>query len=354
MSLGLVFCLSIAFAVVPPILYAFLIWWLDWYEREAPRLVIISLIWGAVVAIGVGALAEFVLGLPLQVLFNEKAADFLIVTFAAPVIEELVKGLLLLLILHEVEFDNLTDGIVYGAVIGLGFSLTENVAYFFGAYEEGGALAWLSNILFRSGFCCALHATATAITGAAIGIAKFSRRRSRLGIMALGFTGAIAVHMGWNGFLSLSDLFESGLLAAASIFALPFVVAIVAVLFAWSLRRERRIITTELAAESATGWLPTAHVAILPNLSQRLRPGWLATGIDQSRYVRVCTELAFRRHQIRYVGKRRQAYYEQLVTQLRGEAQRLLGIAMTPSAPSASAVPAPPPPSPPPASPRPD
>lgn len=346
MSPWVVLGLSVAFAAVPALLYAFLIWWIDWYERESPRLVLLSFFWGAIVAAGVGAFLEVALNVPLQVLLSPHAADFLLVTFGAPPIEEAIKGLLLLMILHDTEFDNLTDGIVYGAIIGLGFSLSENVAYFFSAYEEGGALVWLSNILFRSAFCCALHATATALTGAAIGFAKFRGQRSRTGLIACGFAAATAVHIGWNGLLSLGDLLQTGALALLSIMALPLVGAGVGALFLWSLQREQSVIRQELAEEVAAGWLPAPHVEGVADLTHRRRAGWLPAQIDRDQYVRVLTELAFRRYQLRHIPARLRTHYGQLVMQLRSTAQGLLGLSAP--APDATPAPVPAPPTPPP------
>ena len=38
--------------------------------------------------------------------------------------------MLLLFLLVRNEFDNVLDGVVYGAVIGFGFAMTENTLYF--------------------------------------------------------------------------------------------------------------------------------------------------------------------------------------------------------------------------------
>ncbi|MBI4366209.1 MAG: PrsW family intramembrane metalloprotease [Deltaproteobacteria bacterium] len=326
MSLGLLIAASVAFAVVPPFLYAFLIWWCDWYERESPGLVIAAFLWGAFGAAGIGAVCEFLLDIPVQWLFQPSAADFLVITFAAPVIEEMAKGAILLLLLYSTEFDNLTDGIVYGAIIGLGFSLTENIAYFIDTYLRGGALAWLGNILFRSAFCCALHATATAVAGAAIGAAKFSRRRSRWFLIPAGFLLAILVHMGWNGFLSLADVFDSPFLSFVSLAALPMVGIALGLLFWWSLRRERAVIRAELAAEVQSGWLPERHIALLINLSDRHIAETPPPPADRPQYLRTLTELAFRRMQARLVPAEERAAYERMVAALRERAMALLGV----------------------------
>ena len=49
----------------------------------------------------------------------------------APLVEESLKGLAVLLImwLLRAEFDDVRDGIVYGALVGLGFSISEYGLY---------------------------------------------------------------------------------------------------------------------------------------------------------------------------------------------------------------------------------
>ena len=53
----------------------------------------------------------------------------------APLIEEPAKALCLLALYRSREFDNATDGFVYGAAAGLGFGMTENFFYFGGPKE---------------------------------------------------------------------------------------------------------------------------------------------------------------------------------------------------------------------------
>ena len=50
----------------------------------------------------------------------------------APIVEEVGKGLglLLLFVTARRAFDGPVDGVVYGALIGAGFALTENIQYF--------------------------------------------------------------------------------------------------------------------------------------------------------------------------------------------------------------------------------
>ena len=61
----------------------------------------------------------------------------------APVDEELYKGagLVIIYLMARSEFDSVMDGLVYGAMIGLGFQVVENVQYFMLAAGESGGRA---------------------------------------------------------------------------------------------------------------------------------------------------------------------------------------------------------------------
>jgi protease PrsW len=57
----------------------------------------------------------------------------------APVVEELAKCFALLVLFRELkdEFDGVVDGVVYAAMVGLGFAMIENVQYYGAAISEG-------------------------------------------------------------------------------------------------------------------------------------------------------------------------------------------------------------------------
>ena len=63
---------------------------------------------------------------------------------SAPLIEEIAKalGVLAVFWLLRAEFDNMRDGIVYGALIGLGFNWYEAALYVVQTYAEHGRAAF--------------------------------------------------------------------------------------------------------------------------------------------------------------------------------------------------------------------
>ena len=89
-----------------------------------------------------------------------------------PIIEEIAKGLGLLLFLWLLrsEFDGPRDGFIYGVLIGLGFTWLETAVYIATGFEESGSIAWgfqLSSRYALAGLNG--HALYTSITGTFIG-----------------------------------------------------------------------------------------------------------------------------------------------------------------------------------------
>ena len=119
-------------AVAPALGYTGLLLLLDRHEREPFGLMLGMLLWGAAVAAPLAsALNDLVL--------SWTTARALVPILAAPLVEETAKGLGLLVLLGLVphEIDDTLDGLVYGAVIGIGFAMTENLTYFTLAAVQG-------------------------------------------------------------------------------------------------------------------------------------------------------------------------------------------------------------------------
>src|SRR5947208_795520 len=104
---------------------------LDRNEKEPWRLVLAAAAWGAIVATSLVILGES--------LWQEISVFTLVpgpgletsTALSAGLFEELAKGLavLLLFLAMRDEFDDVVDGIVYGAAVGLGCNFMESIAY---------------------------------------------------------------------------------------------------------------------------------------------------------------------------------------------------------------------------------
>ena len=103
---------------------------------------------------------------------------------------------MLLFFLLRAEFDNMRDGFVYGALVGVGFTWLEAPMYVAQGYAEFGIAPWGLQLGWRySLFGLSGHALFTGIFGAFLGLALQTRRRwLKLVAPVVGLALAIAAH----------------------------------------------------------------------------------------------------------------------------------------------------------------
>src|SRR4051812_35350907 len=117
---------SVAMTVV---LLAYL--WLDRWEPEPPRLLVLAFLWGASVAVVGASLIQ----ISVESALNPGQPDtvsWVSVVISAPVTEEAAKGLFLLLMMtgrRRNELNSLTDCLVYAGLAGAGFAWLEDILY---------------------------------------------------------------------------------------------------------------------------------------------------------------------------------------------------------------------------------
>ncbi|WP_309065227.1 PrsW family glutamic-type intramembrane protease [Microbacterium sp.] len=244
---------------------------IDRWEPEPRSLVVFALAWGGIGSIGLTLLFD----LALTVAAGQRN-EFFSAVIQAPVVEEVTKGLGLLLIfaMGRRTFDGPVDGVVYGALVGAGFAFTENIQYFGISLIEGGAGQLTFTFIVRGLFSPFAHAMFTALTGFAIGLAvrRGAHGPGVIGAGAVGAIGAIALHAYWNGSSLLGDFLALYLTTQVPLFV-GFILTIVA------LRREEARLTRErLADYAAAGWFTPQEVVMLATPAGR-RTGlqWAAT-----------------------------------------------------------------------------
>jgi protease PrsW len=276
---------SAIFAVIPMFSYLILIWLFDRYEREPFGLVLRNYLWGAFGAVILALLGSFFLSTFFSFFIDKKELSNISAFFIAPFVEESTKGLFLLITIRNLKFDNLTDGIVYGGAIGLGFGMTENFLYFL-SYSSS-LNEWIYVIIVRTLFSAVMHCVSTAAVGASFGYAKYKSGISRYIIPTAGFAIAIFIHFMWNYSISFSSTTLPGFLF------LIFTIGIFIVVFSVSILNEKKIIYNELMEEADTGLIPFEHLSILSS-PKRNKYGWVDESIRKL-YIRAATILAFRK-----------------------------------------------------------
>lgn len=249
---------------------------LDLYEREPIPLAIAAFAWGALGATGLSIRAA---GWS-EVLAGVAGGDVASVWGPAvliPVIEEVLKaaGLVLLAMLARDEFHDMMDGFVYGAFVGLGFAIVEDVVYFMAVFggTPAGVLDGFGIRVLASGLYG--HVLYSALIGMAIGLIAAppdpsESRRHRRAVTAGLIVAAVGGHIVWN----LPALTPSGggaasilLLVVKGVPLLVFVVLAVRMAH----RRERRWLGRALATPAVGEVVTVDDAAVLGDPRERRR-----------------------------------------------------------------------------------
>ena len=259
--------LSILLLAAVAIPVGLIIYRLDQFEPEPASLIVIALLWGGVVALSFAAIVNSNFLTFLQGVMSPKAVSAWGASIVAPLDEEFYKGagLVMIFLIARDEIDGLMDGMVYGAMIGLGFQVVENVQYFVHAAAQSGGsgVGAVIGTFFLRVLIAGLysHMLFTALTG--FGFAYFITRRGavswgrRAGVFALFAVAAWAAHFVWNS-PWLDSLQQGGVWAfigALVIKGLPFLILLL-VMGTMARRREAqafsRLMTEEIGGDVVT------------------------------------------------------------------------------------------------------
>ena len=292
------FLIALPLALLPvPFLIAVVLL-LDRLEPEPRENLVFAFAWGA----GIAALLAAVINTAGLVFITQPdlgktTGQYVSATFGAPVVEESLKGGVLLWLLwrRRQEFDGPTDGIIYAAMVGLGFAMIENVGYYIAALARpaiGGVSVLGATFVFRGILTPLAHPMFTSMTG--IGVAYAAMHRRSGWAVALGLLAAVTLHGLWNG-LTVFGL--AGIVLAYGLLACVLVVLITVIIT--DRRRMVRDIRRFLPAYQAAGLVNQADLRMLCSLSQRRqarqwarRTGGRPLARDMVAYQLAATELA--------------------------------------------------------------
>ena len=260
--------LALAVAIIPLaiVIPAFL--WLDRFESEPTRYLVVAFLWGALVAAVLAAVANTSAIAVLAAASDPDAALTTAAVLVAPVVEEALKGVLVLLVWWVLgrEFDGVTDGMVYAGVCAAGFAFTENIHYLAQAYSEGGGESLTATFVARCLLSPFAHPMFTVLTGVGVGVAATSRGwATRILAPVAGYTLAVLTHALWNLAAMTGG---SGLVVVYLLVEVPVFLAFVAFVV-WARRREGRLIGRYLRPYADAGWLSPDEVAMLSSMPRR-------------------------------------------------------------------------------------
>jgi len=262
-------------ALIPLVIVFTAVWIIDRWEPEPIGLVILALCWGGIAAVGLTLLVDLV----LELVFRPApsfAQEVLSTVVQAPVVEEIMKGLGLLIIFFTARraLDGPVDGVVYGALLGAGFAFTENIQYFAVALLDGGVAQTTVTFFMRGIVSPFAPVMFTAVTGYLLGRAagEGAAGGSVPGHWALGLLGSIFLHAQWIGSASLGDFFLLYAVVQVPLFAL-FIVGIVMLH-----REEARLTRKRLGDYAAAGWFTPQEADMLATpAGRRAALAWART-----------------------------------------------------------------------------
>jgi len=246
---------SFFFGFVPMFLFAAFVNWLDRYEKEPKLLLGAAFVWGVVIAGGGAYILNTMFGIGIYLFTgSEAAADFGTTSIIAPIIEEGLKGLAVLVVflLFRKEFDSVLDGIVYGAITAMGFAAIENVLYIYrNGYQEFGWQGFWTLVAIRVLLVGWMHPFFTAFTGIGFAIARMNRNLLvKIIAVPAGYTVAVLAHAFHNTFSTLVGG-EGGFFLGivADYFGYAFMLGVIV----WVILHERSLLKTHLREEVASG-----------------------------------------------------------------------------------------------------
>ena len=322
-----VFLMSFALATVASLFVIWLLWVLDRHERESIWFFVGAVLWGAVISTGLSGVfnnlgyGAITLGMEMVRggVQNDMLSELMTAAVIAPIVEEGAKGIavLVLLFLLRAEFDNLRDGIIYGALVGVGFNIAEVALYVMKGYIDTGIAPFGEQFAARFVFLGFNgHMLWSALCGAGIGIARQTANRALRWFAPIGgYLLAAFSHALWNSvgvFLIALILVGMGhelgkeaippfsMWVASSVTNLVvegFAYLVLVFLLYLSAQWERAIIRTYLADEAGSHTVTTeeyAQIAIDRPFGRIMRHTHPDKGRNQA-IINAQNELAFRK-----------------------------------------------------------
>jgi RsiW-degrading membrane proteinase PrsW (M82 family) len=302
------FLVSLFFGFVPMFLFAYILIWVDRYEKEPWLLLGAVFLWGAIVAAGAAFIVNTFLGIGIFIFTSsEVATDLATGSLIAPFVEEILKGfaVLIVFIVFRKEFDSILDGIIYAGVAALGFAATENTYYIFnyGFIESGWQGLW-TLVFVRVILVGWQHPFYTAFTGIGLSIARLNRNvLIRIGAPLAGLGLAMFTHAFHNtlaSFLSGVSGLAFGTLIDWTGWFLMFCFIL------WAISKENQLQKKYLADVVKQGIIsPGQYQTATSAWSQGLSEIYaLINGryLNTRRFYKLCGELAHKRSQFINMG----------------------------------------------------
>ena len=267
--------------IVPLAIVVSVLLFIDRFEPEPLGMKLAALAWGGGVSIFFGIMGnEYVQYSVTEQTGDEVQGMIFSVVVGAPVVEELLKGLGVLVIVwaRRTHISSAIDGLVYAGFAACGFLVVEDFTYFVRAVLTDGDLG--QTFFQRVVMGVFGHVMYTSCMGWATGWAVTRARSAAAGCgaVALGWFTGMLLHATWNGTAVLSggddELFDTFyIFIHVPLFLLWFL------FIALAMKRERRDAAAGLMPYVAQGWIVPSEIQMVCDpRSRRAALAWASNG----------------------------------------------------------------------------
>lgn len=246
--------LPLLVATAVPLIFFLVVHRLNLYAFGTFFTVAMSLMWGG--------LAFVLASLSNTAVLNTISYATLTIIFA-PILEEILKSLLLIHYVRQPNFTYFVDGAVYGFAIGTAFAVFENLLYLM---NGSGSLTLAASRAFSVSL---MHGTSSALAGVALGRFRFGHGRTRLVALLGGWSVAIGFHMLFNYVVN----FWQGNVMLATAVGLGMGGVLLTILFIlWGLSAEKRWLQQTLNRQLGVSAGEAAVVQNMVQINRLLQP----------------------------------------------------------------------------------
>ncbi len=193
--------MKIVISLIPVFLFLIFLIYLDSFKLIKIPIAVICVIWGLISAFSAYLINTFIL-----------SSDFIEFSsyskYIAPVVEEIIKFLFIILLIRINKIGFMIDGAIYGFAIGAGFAFLENIFYL-NTIDTNNMMIWV----VRGFGTAVMHGGATSIT-VIFAMSMINRHKNKLHYFIPGLFIAIIIHAIYNQFF-LSPLISTLIIIVA-------------------------------------------------------------------------------------------------------------------------------------------